>query len=279
MMIRSLVPLVLVALTPDVGLAEPLQPDAFAADVNRAVALWRSSCPVSTELGECVCVRVAKLANHCSTRKRRIALARRPGPAARARSELEAALATYALTPALRQDPGARAVAATARFYLAEAHFEATLEVRFPQGLDFSPARPNAAARSKERFMKFIEEARERSERATAAYRAIAEDADAPAELRIAALARGGEVFDRFAELLATAEIPRDVRSGRYAPDAIRAYCDQLRAERDPIRARASSAFALCLERAAAAGVNDVWRRRCTAGVQGESWRPGAAGD
>ncbi len=235
----------LVALLVPVAAAAEADP---VAALDRAIARWDAACRAPTADGACTRSRTVSVDNRCETSMRTVAVLRKPKAGRAGQVALAAALAALEKRADAAQ-PALAAAAARGRSSLAEAAYEDLLRLRFPTGLDFSGSRKKD---SEKRFNAFFGEARKRLEKATEAYRRLAEHPGATAELRLRAAARTGQLHAHFASLLLGAEIPRDVRTGDMAVDKIAAFCDVMEDEVNPIEERARVAFEEC--RALAAG-------------------------
>jgi hypothetical protein len=242
--------LVFVALVPTAAVADPV------ADVNAAVARWELSCSAPTDLGDCTRTRTVIVAHHCGPQTHEVSVLRRVRTARAAQAAITAALAALEKRP----DAGEPAVAAAVlrgRTSLAEAAYEDFLRLRFPTGLDFSDRGKAASTR---RFTAFLDQARKKLEAAEAAYQRVAQHPGVVPLLRLRALARTGQLHARFADLLRTAEIPRDVRTGTFAADKKAAFCAAIVEASEGNVARASEAFEEC--RAMADG-KEPWAAAC----------------
>jgi hypothetical protein len=231
------------------------EPDP-ATQVNAAVARWELACETPTDLGDCTRTRTIAVAHHCAPETRDIAVLRRMGPARAAQAVLMAALAALEKRTDIAE-PAVAAAVLRARTALAEAAYEDFLRLRFPTALDFSDRRK---ADSQKRFTAFLDDARKKLEAAEAAYQRVAHHPGVVPLLRLRALARTGQLNARFADLLRTAEIPRDVRTGAFAVDKIAAFCDAIVEASEVHAGRASAAFEECR---AMAGGQPPWAAAC----------------
>lgn len=139
-----------------------------------------------------------------------------------------------------------------------EPELAAVMTLEPPRGLDFDPRPSHATARaaSERRFTKFVTDAIATLQAAHVRYEADARRA-ATLELRIAATARLVQVDRRFAELLATMQIPESVRTGEFAVDASAAFCDALADKATPLADRADQEATSC--RDLATGLAPGW--------------------
>jgi hypothetical protein len=243
----------LLLLVPGPAAAEP---DPVAA-LESAIARWELSCRRPNDLGDCTSTRAVAVSHHCEKQMREVTN-RRAGKAARAaQADIAAAIAALEKLPDAASDPRISWVGARARTAVAEAAFEDLVRLRFPTGLDFSGR--NAKA-SRERFDAFIKAAGSRLDAALAAYQQVYRHPGATTALRLRALARRGQLSARFAEILRSAEIPRDVRTGELAADKIDAFCDALVQVIEPHEQNARTAFEECVAMGGGAG---MWAAVC----------------
>ena len=244
------------------------------AHTKLGLALWRKSCPVASVDGSCVRVwrerAVARAGQHLgralrtqagqcgeTSRVRLTVVPRTPGAQ---RAAMDAFTAAVAAGAALgdRVDPAARHHAAQARFHLAERAFEAYLAVVFPANLDFDPGHPAVAAASHARFARFMADKERLGAAARQAYEAVAATRDAAT--MIAAVARRGQIAQHAADVLYTAEVPRNLRPHA---EAVEVYCDTLMERADPLAQATITAFGVFLEQARALGWSSDWSRLC----------------
>lgn len=238
-------------------------------------ALWQQSCPVKLVDGSCVevtrkraiSVKLARTAQQqqCgSDSKLKLRVVERD------RRKVEEAAAAFARAAkefesrdgrTAGDEAGAKHYYGQARLALADRHFEAYLAEAFPHGLDFDPRNPAIAAQSKKRFETWFAGKRAIGAKATAAYEAILPIKDAATS--IAAAARIGQIQQHFSDVLFTAEIPKNVRTGAYAEDKIAAFCDELTEVAEPLEARSLEAFRICLDKSTDLGWFSDWSRLC----------------
>jgi hypothetical protein len=230
---------ILLALVPVPAAA---QGDPVAA-VERAIARWELSCPAPNELGDCTRSRTVAVSHHCQKEIQEVTTRRNAKAARAAQADIAAALAGLEMLPDEARDPHLAWVGARARIAIAEAAYEELVRLRFPAGLDFSDRKARA---SKVRFDAFVREAGARLDAALAAYQRVARHPGANPALRLRAAARSGQVSARFAEILRSAEIPRDVRTGPFAADKIAAFCDTMGDLVEVHEERARAAFEEC---------------------------------
>jgi tetratricopeptide (TPR) repeat protein len=135
-------------------------------------------------------------------------------------------------------DVAARYAYAQARLALADLELEGFIAIPFPRGLSFEPTDREA---SMKRFSEWISEKQKTGASVTRAYETVLTLKDAASA--ITAAERLAVVTQSFAAALATAELPRDVRT----PDRIKAYCSPMVSVAEPLEARSDMAFGTCL--------------------------------
>jgi len=150
-----------------------------------------------------------------------------------------------------------------ARLADADRDFEAYLDLRFPQGLNFDPRREmkGIAARSNQRLDDWVAQKQKVGGTARTKYNAVFAIKDSADS--IAAAARIGQISQDFSDALFTAEIPTNVRTGPYAQDATDAYCDRLQEVADPLEATSLEAYGTCLSKSTELGWFSDWSRLC----------------
>ena len=79
----------------------------------------------------------------------------------------------------------------------------------------------------------------------------------------IAAAARLGQIQQNFSDALFTAEIPNDVRTGKFADEAVEVYCDTLMEKAEPLEAKSLEAFGACLKVSTDLGWFSEWSKLC----------------
>jgi hypothetical protein len=79
----------------------------------------------------------------------------------------------------------------------------------------------------------------------------------------ITAAARLGQISQDFSDMLFTAEIPNDVRTGEFAEDKVEAYCDKMTEVAEPLEAASTKAFGVCLDKSTELGWFSDWSRLC----------------
>jgi hypothetical protein len=143
----------------------------------------------------------------------------------------------------------------------ADAPLAAVYKLEFPRGLSFDPDPKHAKKReaSMKKFQAFLEELNTVAGDARKHYEQQLTDGDPTA--KVAAAARIAQVMLRTASLIGRAEIPADVRTGEFADDKVKAFCDLLVQTAEPLQARGEEAMAICAEKSkdiAAGWWNDV---------------------
>ncbi|MBX3158270.1 MAG: tetratricopeptide repeat protein [Deltaproteobacteria bacterium] len=271
--------------------------DAVGADrhaiarARLAELLWKKSCPGKTADRLCATVvreRAAPLRGKPAVAKASVAartcgtaaggaltaVARTPTLASEALAEIRAlgaAGSLDALVPAPPAgDPAAkdarlaalRGAYARARLVEADAELEAFLAMSFPADLDFNPRDRAVRERSLRLFNGWVTARNAKGQAAQRLYEGVLALRDGAST--IAAAARLGQLMQGFADTLASAPIPRDVRSGEFAADKVEAFCDKMTELAEPLAERATQAFTMCLERAATLGLaSSPWRAVC----------------
>lgn len=210
-------------------------------------ALWRQSCPVVPVDGLCAKVASDKV-QRCSPTTKRLEAVARTAPV---RTEALAAYdqATKIVGDAGLTDPAAVHAAAMARLARADDLLEQMLAGRFPGSID-----PKV-------FEAWLTAETKNGEVANRAYEDVLAMKDAGAA--IAAAARLGQLTEQFAATLVGSEIPAAVRSGAYAADKAKAYCEQMSTVSEPLEQRAQVAFGVCAQKAVELGVFDEWTALC----------------
>ncbi|HEX8111037.1 MAG TPA: tetratricopeptide repeat protein [Kofleriaceae bacterium] len=245
--------------------------------------LWHQSCPVKEVDGSCIRVsreRAISGKRQKAGRKGGGEQRRQCGPESKIkltvvkRDERKLREAMAAFTAAAREfekrqgkTGGDEAVArhyyGMAKLADADRDFEAYLDLRFPQGLNFDsrPEMKAIAAKSNKRFTDWVTQKQKVGGTAKAKYNAvfaIKDNADS-----ITAAARIGQISQDFSDALFTAEIPTNVRTGPYAQDATDAYCDRLQEVADPLEATSLEAYGTCLSKSTDLGWFSDWSKLC----------------
>jgi hypothetical protein len=138
----------------------------------------------------------------------------------------------------------------------------AVLELTGPTGLDFSSDHPDVARASSKAFQTWFERTMRTVRAARARYERQALDTHATAQARVEAAARMVIIYRRFADVLTWMELPANVRTGPYARDAAKIFCDTLADKAAPLRAKAAEAAEACARFSADGGVGPGWWSR-----------------
>ena len=151
--------------------------------------------------------------------------------------------------------------AMSSKFHMAEADYESFLNIKFPEKLDFNPEKPKVVAKSKKRFMKWMENKTKVGTRVDEAYRSILKGTSE--HWAIAASARMGQIPQNFADGLYRAEVPAIARTGRFAEDLYFAYCGALEDQAKPLEQRSIAAFTFCLDETTKRNWFNTWAKLC----------------
>ncbi|MCG8423301.1 MAG: tetratricopeptide repeat protein [Proteobacteria bacterium] len=261
----------------------------IVAHAKIGMILWEQSCPVRGVDGACIKVkRERSIVRRGKKRKRRRNLPKQCGPESKikitavardgrkvraAQREFKQALKLFSRGSALRKVPGADAAEktrrqaimvkylASAKFYMAEDSYEKFLAVKFPTKLDFDQRNARKRKKSLKAFTKWLKSKKKLASKLFKTYDDIKKTRDA--HYAIAAAARAGQVSQNFSDALYTAEIPRDVRSGKYAEDKVDAYCDELTTQAEPLEKTSVSAYSFCLKLSTRLNWFNTWSRLC----------------
>jgi tetratricopeptide (TPR) repeat protein len=243
--------------------------------------LWHQSCPVQEVDGSCIQVsRERAISGKRPSGRNGGEQRRQCGPASKIklivvkRDERKLRDAMAAFTAASREyekrqgktggdEAAARHYYGLARLADADRDFEAYLDLRFPQGLNFDPRREmkGIAARSNQRLNDWVAQKQKVGGTARTKYNAVFAIKDSADS--IAAAARIGQISQDFSDALFTAEIPTNVRTGPFAQDATDAYCDRLQEIADPLEATSLEAYGTCLSKSTELGWFSDWSRLC----------------
>ena len=246
------------------------------ANAKIGQTLWAKSCPEKLVDGSCVeirrerAIRVRGQHEHLQTQcgptskikltvvqrdERKVKEALAAFAAARAEFEKHAGGKTGG------DEAGARYYYAQSKLALADRAFEDYLEMAFPQGLDFDPKNQTVANKSMQRFDKWVADKTKTGGKATSHYEDVLAVKDSATS--IAAAARIGQIQQHFSDMLFTAEIPKDVRTGQFADDKITAFCDHMDEVAGPLEKRALEAFRTCLSKSTELGWFSDWSKLC----------------
>jgi tetratricopeptide (TPR) repeat protein len=255
----------------------------IVAHVKIGEVLWRQSCPVRGPGGACVDIkrqRANKAAKKSKKKEKRTqcgpedkikltVIKRKPALAKEARGHFEAAVKLWKGGKAANEVPGAdeaekggRAAEMTywlaaAKFYLAEDKYESFLDIKFPEKLNFDPAKPKVAKESVKKFKKWIEDKSKALQSAKNDYMAIV---DLQPHWGVASAARVGQMYQNYSDAVFTAEIPKEVQAYEDASDA---YCDALGEESGKLEDESVKAYTYCLDTALKLSWFNEWSQTC----------------
>jgi tetratricopeptide (TPR) repeat protein len=158
---------------------------------------------------------------------------------------------------------GARYYYAQAKFAEADKDFEAYLDLKFPQGLNFDPdpKKKAIAEKSLKRFEDWLKQRKKFRDIAESKYKAILEIRDNATS--IATAARLAQVAQNLSDALFTATIPEDVRTGEFADDKVEAFCDRMTEVAEPLDKQALDAYGVCLNKSTELGWFSEWSKMC----------------
>lgn len=258
------------------------------AQVKIGEILWEMSCPVKSVNGACIKVKreratvskgrrkASSLPTQCGPESKiKITVLKRDVRKARdARRAFQRAISLYekANWSELQGDTDAEKEAArymatqyyaAAKFYMAEEGYERFLDMTFPTGLDFDPKNKKKAERSGKVFQDWLAKKQKVGDDVNKAYKEVIAVTGGGAHWAIAAAARVGQVAQSFSDTLFTAEIPRNVRTGQFADEAVDAYCDALTTAAAPLEESSIGAFSTCLEESTKRNWFNEWSQLC----------------
>ena len=147
--------------------------------------------------------------------------------------------------------------AAQARFAQAEQRYEEFLAVKFPEGLDFNPAKKKKAAESIKKFNQYNTDKMSMLVETQKVYQEVITFKQA--HWAIAGSARIGQVFADYANQLFTAEIPSILKQD-WEKDL---YCDALQDKADPVEAKAKEGFETCMGKSTELSWFNEWSQLC----------------
>jgi tetratricopeptide (TPR) repeat protein len=266
----------------------------IAAHVRAGEALWKQSCPKKGEKGSCIEITRERALRDAGRRGKRKATTaqtqcgdvsknkiavyeRKPQLVKEAQSHFRKALDIWKRTgpgkisgkdeaDKAQRTADAIRYAAAAEFYLAEAKYEEFLGLKFPDKLNFDPAKAAKMKESQKRFGKWFEDKTKMAAQISAQYGSIVDTATSgganinAAQWAIAGAARMGQTLQNFSDALFTAEIPKDVQAYQ---DAVDAYCDELTNRADPLEKKAIEAFSFCLDSSNKLNWYNEWSQLC----------------
>ena len=152
---------------------------------------------------------------------------------------------------------------AASRFYLTGEKYEKFLALKFPTKLDFSERNAKKKKDSEKRFLKWFTDKQKNAADLMKSYEAVRDIKGGGAAWAVAAAARVGQTSQNFSDGLFTAEIPKDVRTGQFAEDAVDAYCDALTTKAAPLEDLSVGAFGFCLQLSTKLNWFNDWSRLC----------------
>lgn len=159
---------------------------------------------------------------------------------------------------------------AEAKFFEAERMFERFLEVKFPQGLDFSDRNKKKKKKSVKAFGKYLGDKGKLLGNARKAYQEVIKTK--VAHWAIAGAARIGQLYQQFADALYTApvpkaEVPKQIRSREAREEFLMtftdAYCDALEDKARPLEDKAVQGLAACLNKSTQVSWYNSWSKLC----------------
>ncbi len=240
------------------------------------LTLWHQSCPGKETDGACVRITRERATAAKKVKKKGDELPYQCGPDSKIkvsvvpRDERKMKEALAAFNDAIKawDKNGTGADAATARYFavqamsiIADRDFETYLTLKFPIGLNFDPGNKPMKERSLKRFNDWVAEKTKAGGKATSQYEAILKIQD-PAN-SIGAAARIGQISQNLSDILFTAEIPKDVRTGEFAEDKVDAFCDKMTEVADPLEKRSLEAYGVCLSESTKLGWFSDWSKLC----------------
>ena len=266
------------------------------AHAKIGMILWKQSCPVKGVDGACIRVRRArsivqkkKKKKKRKRRKEKIELPTQCGPESKiktsvvsreyrytkaAKKEFKRAISLFGKKgQAIKKVPGdSEAVknfrtllmlkyVGASKFYLAEEKYEEYLAMKFPKKLDFNPEKPKKMKKSKKIFEKWLSDKTKTATKVKGMYQQAIDTKDP--QWTIASAARVGQVSQNFSDALFTATIPKILREGPYAEDAVDAYCDALTTAAEPLEKLSVDAFGGCLGLSTKLNWFSSWSRLC----------------
>jgi tetratricopeptide (TPR) repeat protein len=246
--------------------------------------LWEQSCKVKQLDGSCVkIVRERAISTRKQKQKRRKGASEQPkqcGPESKIkltvvkRDDRKVREAMAAFSAAAREfertggktggdEAGARYYYAQSKFAIADKDFEAYLELKFPQGLNFDPdpKKKAIAEKSKKRFDEWFTQRTKIGGAARSKYDSILQIKDAATS--IATLARIAQISQNLSDALFTAAIPENVRTGEFADEKVEAFCDRMTEVAEPLDKTALDAYSVCLNKSTELGWFSDWSKMC----------------
>nr|HPH66204.1 hypothetical protein [Kofleriaceae bacterium] len=226
---------------------------------------WALSCPVDTVDGLCMQLRKRNPPLTCAAHKP-VPLGEAGVPArpryqmvTRKADHVKAAMTAFSAVQQLAQrfsvvhgvptdDTPKPYDIATAQRMLAEPEFEAFWALQFPRNLNFDPAKPKVAAAAQKAFTAWLTESTQRSAALRTKYQQVLSLKD-PANM-FAAMARLGQLADKFSYELTNSDIPASLRAGEFGEEKVTAYCDTMHEQAAALTDGAEQAYAACVAKA-----------------------------
>jgi tetratricopeptide (TPR) repeat protein len=244
--------------------------------------LWEQSCKVKSVDGSCVTI-VRERAISTQKQKRKKGAAEQPtqcGPESKIkltvvkRDDRKMREAIAAFDAAEKEfekvggktggdEGGARYYYAQSKFAEADKDFEAYLDLKFPEGLNFDPAPEKKAIKEKslKRFEEWFKKRSTVGGTARAKYEDVLKVNDAATS--IATYARLAQISQNLSDALFTAAIPQDVRTGQFADDKVEAFCDKMSEVAEPLDTTATKDYGVCLNKSTELGWFSEWSKMC----------------
>jgi tetratricopeptide (TPR) repeat protein len=244
--------------------------------------LWEQSCKVKQLDGSCVTI-VRERAISTQKQKRKKGAAEQPtqcGPESKIkltvvkRDDRKVKEALAAFSAAAKEfekvagktggdEAGARYFYAQSKFAEADKDFEAYLDLKFPQGLNFDPdpAKKAIAEKSKKRFDEWLAQRTKIGGSAKAKYEGVLQIRDNATS--IATFARIAQISQNLSDALFTASIPENVRTGEFADEKVEAFCDRMTEVAEPLDKTALDAYGVCLNKSTELGWFSEWSKLC----------------
>ncbi len=126
-----------------------------------------------------------------------------------------------------------------------------------------APPQTGDAPAWKDAFQRWVGDKTAASKTAEAAYLALAADEkfDKAPTYRVAAMARVGQLYQRWTDELFTLPIPDEVR--QIGQDGVDAYCDALDGQAEALEKAATEAYRTCVHEAVDLHETGLWPEKC----------------
>ncbi len=245
--------------------------------------LWTQSCPVKQVDGSCVKIVRERAINIKKKKGKRAKTNDQPlqcGPDSKIKltvvkrdeRKLKEAMTAFASAAKAFEKAGGKTGGdeGGARYYYglakvadADKDFEGYLALGFPQNLNFDPDPKKKAIKEKslKRFNDWVEDKKKIGGSATKKYEGVLGIKDAANS--ITAAARLGQISQHFSDVLFTAQIPNDVRTGEFADEKVEAFCDAMTTVAEPLEAASLNAYGVCLSKSTELGWFSDWSKMC----------------